>query len=81
MRSGRISIGAVVVSILLLIILGLAVRGAVASWRLAGTTRMSVHGYIAMALAGGLSGLLAAGLIALALYSARRGYDDDQGEG
>jgi hypothetical protein len=38
-----------------------------------------VHGYVALALGVVLSLLLGFGLMALAFYSARRGYDDDQG--
>jgi hypothetical protein len=67
--------------ILVLLLGGLvswAAWGAWASWRLAGDTRMSVHGYVAMALAGGVTALLTGGLIWLAFYSAKRGYDDDQ---
>ena len=52
--------------------------GAWASWRLAGTAPMSVHGYVAMGVAGIGVGALTGGLIWLAFYSARRGYDDDQ---
>jgi hypothetical protein len=53
--------------------------GFVASWRLAGPVRMSIHGYIAMAIAAVFTVLLAGGLIWLAFYSARKGYDDRQG--
>jgi hypothetical protein len=56
----------------------LAGWGAVASWRLAGHTAMSIHGWIAMGIAGVFTALLTGGLIALAFYSARHGYDDDQ---
>lgn len=37
---------------------------------------ISIHGWIAMAAGGALSLLLAAGLMALTFFSARRGYDD-----
>ena len=50
--------------------------GAAAAWRLAGPVRMSVHGYVAMAIAGSATALLTGGLIWLAFYSARHGYDD-----
>lgn len=69
------------VALLILVLAGLVVFaawGAWASWRLAGDAPMSVHGYIAMAIAGGFTALLTGGLIWLAFYSARRGYDDDQ---
>jgi hypothetical protein len=49
--------------------LALVMWGAVSAWRLAGNAPMSIHGWIA---------LLTGGLISLAFYSARNGYDDDQ---
>ena len=52
--------------------------GAISAWRLAGDVRMSIHGYIAMGIAGLFTAALAGGLIWLAFYSARKGYDDDQ---
>jgi hypothetical protein len=39
---------------------------------------MTVHGYVAMALAVVLTFLLGGGLMGLAFYSSRHGYDDDQ---
>ena len=59
------------------LMLALAVWGAVSSWRLAGDVHMSIHGWIAMGIAGVFTALLAGGLISLAFYSARKGYDDD----
>ena len=52
--------------------------GAWASWRLAGDAPMSIHGWIAMGIAGVGVALLTGGFIWLAFYSARKGYDDDQ---
>ena len=40
------------------------------------TSAMSMHGWIALALATVLSVALGGGLMALMFYSARRGYDD-----
>ncbi len=52
--------------------------GAWASWRLAGDAPMSIHGWIAMGLAGGCTAILTGGFMWLAFYSARKGFDDDQ---
>jgi hypothetical protein len=67
--------------VLVVVMAGLVVWAALAfaaSWRLAGDTRMSAHGWIAMTIAAVVSGLLAGALIWLAFYSARKGFDDDQ---
>jgi succinate dehydrogenase hydrophobic anchor subunit len=58
--------------------LALVMWGAVSAWRLAGNAPMSIHGWIAMGIAGVFTALLTGGLISLAFYSARNGYDDDQ---
>jgi hypothetical protein len=75
----RPSIGLVALYAVMAGLVMVAGWGAVASWRLAGDTRMSVHGYIAMGIAFVFTGVLAGGLIWLAFYSARKGYDDQQG--
>ncbi len=75
----RPSIGLIALYAVMAGLVAFAGWGAVASWRLAGDTHMSVHGYIAMGIAGIFTGLLAGGLIWLAFYSARKGYDDQQG--
>lgn len=75
--------GLVVASIVLVVMLGVlayAVWGFQAMWRLGGDTQMSIHGWIAMGLAFVLTGALAGGLMWLAFYSARRGYDDEAGK-
>ncbi len=46
------------------------------TWALAGDARISVHGYIAMGLAAVLTLLLGGGLMWLAFYSSRKGYDE-----
>ncbi len=76
--SGRPSIGVLVLIVSLTGLVALAAWGAWASWRLAGDAPMGVHGWIAMALAGGGSALLTGGFAWLAFYSARKGFDDDQ---
>jgi hypothetical protein len=42
---------------------------------------MSVHGYIALGLAGGVTLLLGGGLMWLAFYSANKGWDDINRDG
>jgi dolichyl-phosphate-mannose--protein O-mannosyl transferase len=74
----RIGPGFVLLTIVLAGLVVFAAWGAWASWRLAGDAPMSVHGYVAMAIAGFFTALLTGGLIWLAFYSARRGFDDDQ---
>jgi hypothetical protein len=60
-------------------ILAVAVVMAVDVWSGAGDTGMSVHGYIAMGLGAVVTLLLGGGLMALAFFSSRRGYDDAAG--
>jgi hypothetical protein len=45
-------------------------------WRMAGNTTMSVHGWIAMSLAAIFTLGLGGGLMWLAFYSSRHGYDE-----
>ena len=47
-----------------------------AVWRLGGDTPLTVHGWIAIALAFGLTGVIGGGLMWLAFYSSRHGWDD-----
>ncbi|MGC1300899.1 MAG: hypothetical protein WA840_00865 [Caulobacteraceae bacterium] len=76
---GRPSAGLVLLYGVMAGLVAFAAWGFVASWRLAGHTRMSIHGYIAMAIAAIFTALLAGGLLWLAFYSARKGYDDEHG--
>ena len=76
---GRPSLGLIALYLVMGGLVVFAGWGAVASWWLAGDTRLSIHGYIAMGIAGVFTVLLAGGLIWLAFYSARKGYDDQQG--
>ena len=50
-------------------------------WAMSGKSTITVHGYIAMGLAAGLTLLVGGGLMWLAFYSARKGYDDIDREG
>jgi hypothetical protein len=63
----------------LMAMLAFALWGFLTAWKAAGNAPMSIHGYVAMALGVVLSLALGGGLMALAFYSSRRGYDDDQG--
>ncbi len=69
--------------ILLLAVLGFLVLlsgyGLFVAFRIGGGSHMTIHGYVAMGLAVVLTALLGGGLMALAFYSNRQGYDDDQG--
>lgn len=43
-------------------------------------TQMGMHGWVALGLGAGLTFLVAVGLMGLVFHSARRGYDDVDGE-
>jgi hypothetical protein len=68
--------GTIVLTVALLAMLGFAVWGFFAAWEISGPVKMSVHGYIALGLAGGVTLLLGGGLMWLAFYSANKGWDD-----
>ena len=74
----RPGLGTLLLMVVLAAMVVFAGYGAWASWRLAGDAPMSVHGWIAMGLAGGGVALLTGAFMWLAFYSARKGYDDDQ---
>jgi len=76
----RPSLGVALGSAFLLALAGLAVWGVVVTWDFAGDVKISVHGYIAMALGVGGTALMTGGLIWLAYYSARKGYDQPHDE-
>jgi hypothetical protein len=76
----RVSIGVVLGSTFLVALAALAVWGLIVTWTFAGDVKISVHGYIAMALGCGGTVLLTGGLIWLAYYSARKGYDQPHDE-
>jgi hypothetical protein len=78
MKLPRVSSGLVLLLAALGFLLGLSIWGFTAAWQLGGSTKMSVHGWIAMFLAAGLTLGLGGGLMWLAFYSSNHGYDDDQ---
>ena len=78
MKLGRPSVGLVLLLAALGPLLGFALWGFTAAWRLGGDTKMSIHGWIAMGLAAVLTLALGGGLMWLAFFSSRHGYDDDQ---
>lgn len=63
------------------VILGLSAWALWLARRMEGFRDMTVHGWIALGLALLLGGALTGGLMWLAFYSARKGYDDDVGDG
>jgi hypothetical protein len=71
--------GAVWLLAALVPLLVMAVWGFGMAWRLGGNTPLGLHGWIAMSLAAVLVMALGGGLMWLAFYSSRHGYDDDQG--
>lgn len=71
--------GVLLLVVVLAGLLAFAAWGFVAAWRLGGSSQISVHGYIAMGLAAVFTLLLGGGLMWLAFYSARRGYDEGAG--
>jgi hypothetical protein len=68
-----------------LVLLGLCVRGAIATWRSAEqvnpASHMTIHGWAAMIIAFVMVAVVGGGLMWLAFYSARKGYDDRVGGG
>lgn len=79
MKRPRVSLGMVLLVAPLVLLLGLAIWGFRTAWRLGGDTPLGLNGWIAMILAAVLTLVLGGGLMWLAFYSSRRGYDDDQG--
>ncbi len=51
------------------------------AWRLGGGAHLGVHGWVALGLAFVLTGALGGGLMWLAFYSSRKGWDDNVGVG
>ena len=79
MRPARFGWGFWLLLAALMAMLGFSVWGFLVAWKAAGNSPMTVHGYVAMGLGVVLSLALGGGLMALAFFSSRRGYDDDQG--
>ena len=78
MKPKRSPVGVILLVTSLGSLLAFTIWGFIQAWRLGGDTRMSVHGWIAMFLAAGLTLGLGGGLMWLAFYSSNHGYDDDQ---
>ncbi len=79
MSGQRPSIGIVLLLAVLGLLLLLSGYGVFVAFKIGGATHMSVHGYVALGLAVVLTLLLGGGLMWLAFYSDRHGYDADQG--
>jgi hypothetical protein len=76
MKAGTITLTVVLVAMLVF-----AVWGFFAAWKMSGDVQMSIHGYVALGLAGGVTLLLGGGLMWLAFYSSRKGWDDINRDG
>jgi len=79
MKPLRLGWGFWLLTLALMGLLAFAVWGFTVAWRMSGNAPISVHGYVALGLGVVLSLVLGFGLMGLAFYSSRRGYDDDQG--
>lgn len=64
-------------TLILIAMLAFVGWGLTVAWRMSGNVDMGVHGYVALALGVVLSLIVGGGLMALAFYSSRRGWDDD----
>ena len=69
-------LGVVVLTVALIAMLAFAAWGFVAMWRVSGNTPISAQGYVALAIAGVGTLVLGGGLMWLAFYSSRKGWDD-----
>jgi hypothetical protein len=72
----RVSLGAVLAGLALGALTLLAAFGVWQAFKIGGVRDITVHGWIALSLAVVLTGALAGGLVWLAFYSSRHGYDD-----
>ncbi len=79
MKPLRLGWGFWLLTLALMGLLAFAIWGFAIAWRMSGNAPISVHGYVALGLGVVLSLVLGFGLMGLAFYSSRRGYDDDQG--
>jgi hypothetical protein len=75
----KLSAAGVWLIVVLLGLLAAAVWGFQAAWKLGDHSPMGLHGWIAMGLAAVFVTALGGGLMWLAFYSSRHGYDDEQG--
>ena len=72
----KVAAGLVALVASLLAMLGFAVWGLAALWRRSPDAHISVHGWIALAIAGFGVLVVGGGLMWLAFYSANKGWDD-----
>jgi hypothetical protein len=68
--------GLILVTLLMLGCLAFVVWAFCSVWVMGGNAKMGVHGWIALAIAFVVTGLLGGGLMWLAFYSSRKGWDD-----
>lgn len=78
MNKLKLSPAAIALTVGLLAMLAFVIWGAGMAWKMSGDSKMSIHGWIALGLGLVLTAGLGGGLMWLAFYSSRRGYDDDQ---
>ncbi|MBS0295270.1 MAG: hypothetical protein JSR45_03100 [Proteobacteria bacterium] len=78
-RPRRNGLGLVLLLVILLGFLAFVVWGFLKLWKMGGDTQMSIHGWIALGIAFVVTGLLGGGLMWLAFYSSRKGWDDQVG--
>jgi hypothetical protein len=78
MKFTRPSVGTILLIAGLGVLVLLSAYGVYVAFKMSGGSHMSVHGYVALGLAVVLTALLGGGLMSLAFYSARHGYDDDR---
>jgi hypothetical protein len=79
MQSRRPSLGVILLVAVLGFLLLLSGYGVFMAFKIGGWEHMTVHGYVALGLAVVFTALLGSGLMGLAFYSDRHGYDADQG--
>jgi hypothetical protein len=73
--------GTLILTLTLAGMLAFSVWGFFAAWKLSGDVPISIHGYVALGLAAGVTLVLGGGLMWLAFYSSRKGWDDIDRDG
>jgi hypothetical protein len=73
--------GTLLLTVVLTAMLAFTVWGFFAAWKLSGDARISANGYVALGLAAGVTLVLGGGLMWLAFYSSRKGWDDIDRDG
>lgn len=74
------ALGWTAVAVLSAVVVAFLVWSLQASWRLGGDSDVSIHGWIALGLALVFTLVIGGGLMWLAFYSSRKGYDDAAGK-